>query len=126
MAHALVRRGAVIPAACGPRRAARPVARPVAQRARGSLASRAAARAAAASQAGPVRPLLIDNYDSYSYNLFQILAEVYGGEPVAAARTCTTRAPGRSCARPVRRRRRPPPPSAAAPLPHRCRRIPTI
>jgi hypothetical protein len=26
------------------------------------------------------RPLLIDNYDSYSYNLYQILAEVYGGE----------------------------------------------
>jgi hypothetical protein len=25
------------------------------------------------------RPLLIDNYDSYSYNLYQILAEVYGG-----------------------------------------------
>jgi hypothetical protein len=28
-----------------------------------------------------VRTLLIDNYDSYTYNLFQLLAEVNGGEP---------------------------------------------
>lgn len=27
-----------------------------------------------------LRPLLIDNYDSYTYNLYQIIAEVYGGE----------------------------------------------
>lgn len=26
------------------------------------------------------RPLLIDNYDSYTYNLHQMIAEVYGGE----------------------------------------------
>lgn len=36
---------------------------------------RTAVRAAAATP----RPLLLDNYDSYSYNLYQILAEVYGG-----------------------------------------------
>jgi hypothetical protein len=29
-----------------------------------------------------LRPLLIDNYDSYTYNLYQIIAEVYGGEGV--------------------------------------------
>jgi para-aminobenzoate synthetase len=28
-----------------------------------------------------VRTLLIDNYDSYTFNLFQLLAEVNGGEP---------------------------------------------
>ncbi|KNB53239.1 aminodeoxychorismate synthase component I [Streptomyces caatingaensis] len=28
-----------------------------------------------------MRVLLIDNYDSYTYNLFQLLAEVYGKEP---------------------------------------------
>lgn len=28
-----------------------------------------------------MRTLLIDNYDSYTYNLFQLLAEVYGTEP---------------------------------------------
>jgi len=27
------------------------------------------------------RTLLIDNYDSYTYNLFQLLAEVSGGGP---------------------------------------------
>ena len=29
-----------------------------------------------------MRVLLIDNYDSYTYNLFQLLAEVYGVDPV--------------------------------------------
>lgn len=29
-----------------------------------------------------VKTLLIDNYDSYTYNLFQILSEVNGGEIV--------------------------------------------
>jgi len=27
-----------------------------------------------------LRSLLIDNYDSYTYNLFQLLAEASGGE----------------------------------------------
>ena len=27
----------------------------------------------------PLRTLLIDNYDSYTYNLFQLIAEVHGG-----------------------------------------------
>ena len=30
----------------------------------------------------PVRTLLIDNYDSYTYNLWQLLAEVNGVEPL--------------------------------------------
>lgn len=30
----------------------------------------------------PVRTLLIDNYDSYTYNLWQLLAEVNGIEPL--------------------------------------------
>ena len=29
-----------------------------------------------------MKTLLIDNYDSYTYNLFQLLAEVNGEEPV--------------------------------------------
>jgi para-aminobenzoate synthetase len=32
-----------------------------------------------------VRTLLIDNYDSYTYNLFQLIAEVNGDEPVVLA-----------------------------------------
>lgn len=28
-----------------------------------------------------LRTLLIDNYDSYTYNLFQLIAEVNGGAP---------------------------------------------
>lgn len=35
-------------------------------------------RAAAACKA-QVCPLLLDNYDSYTYNLYQIIAEAYGG-----------------------------------------------
>lgn len=29
--------------------------------------------------ASRIRTLLLDNYDSYTYNLFQLLAEVNGG-----------------------------------------------
>ena len=29
-----------------------------------------------------MKTLLIDNYDSYTYNLFQLIAEVNGEEPV--------------------------------------------
>jgi para-aminobenzoate synthetase len=29
-----------------------------------------------------IRSLLIDNYDSYTYNLFQLMAQVYGVDPV--------------------------------------------
>ncbi|MGH3984279.1 MAG: aminodeoxychorismate synthase component I [Pseudonocardiaceae bacterium] len=32
-----------------------------------------------------MRTLLIDNYDSYTYNLYQLLAEVYGVEPVVVS-----------------------------------------
>ncbi len=32
-----------------------------------------------------MRTLLIDNYDSYTYNLYQLLAEVYGTEPVVVS-----------------------------------------
>jgi anthranilate/para-aminobenzoate synthase component II len=31
-----------------------------------------------------VRTLLIDNYDSYTYNIFQELSVVNGGEPLAS------------------------------------------
>lgn len=34
---------------------------------------------AAASCKAHVRPLLLDNYDSYTYNLYQIIAEAYRG-----------------------------------------------
>ncbi|MFD2467704.1 aminodeoxychorismate synthase component I [Amycolatopsis silviterrae] len=32
-----------------------------------------------------IRSLLIDNYDSYTYNLFQLMARVYGTDPVVVA-----------------------------------------
>ena len=31
-----------------------------------------------------MRALLIDNYDSYTYNLYQLIAEVNGEEPRAS------------------------------------------
>lgn len=40
----------------------------------------------------PIRTLLIDNYDSYTYNLFQLIAEVNGGEAIPAARIRTSQA----------------------------------
>lgn len=39
-------------------------------------ASKLRVKAAARSHA---RPLLLDNYDSYTYNLYQIIADAYGG-----------------------------------------------
>jgi para-aminobenzoate synthetase len=36
----------------------------------------------AAVREGPLKTLLIDNYDSFTYNLFQLLAEVNGEEPI--------------------------------------------
>jgi anthranilate/para-aminobenzoate synthase component II len=32
------------------------------------------------------RVLLIDNYDSYTFNLFQLLSSIYPGEPPALCR----------------------------------------
>src|SRR6185437_14569398 len=32
--------------------------------------------------AGHVRTLLVDNYDSYTYNLFQLIAQINGADPV--------------------------------------------
>ena len=40
-----------------------------------------------------MKTLLIDNYDSYTYNLFQLIAEVNGEEPVVIL---TTRRPADS------------------------------
>lgn len=34
-----------------------------------------------ATNAGTIKTLLVDNYDSYTFNLFQYLAEVNGEEP---------------------------------------------
>ena len=42
---------------------------------------RVAARRDDDAEAPPVRTLLIDNYDSYTYNIFQELSVVNGGEP---------------------------------------------
>ena len=43
-----------------------------------------------------MKTLLIDNYDSFTYNLFQLLAEVNGDEPIGRAqrRGRLGRAPG--------------------------------
>jgi hypothetical protein len=40
-------------------------------------------KALADSSTQLLRPLLIDNYDSYTYNLYQIISEVYGGKALA-------------------------------------------
>lgn len=45
------------------------------------LGSTGAGGAAACEEAGAVHTLLIDNYDSYTYNLFQLLAVVNGRSP---------------------------------------------
>lgn len=39
-----------------------------------------------ASVGAPLRTLLVDNYDSYTYNLYQLLAEVNGGCPPVVIR----------------------------------------
>jgi hypothetical protein len=40
---------------------------------------KAHAGSSSSGRASLLRPLLIDNYDSYTYNLYQIISEVYGG-----------------------------------------------
>ena len=42
-----------------------------------------------ADRSPTLRTLLIDNYDSYTYNLFQLIAEVNGGE-LHAGTSCHT------------------------------------
>ncbi|MGY2062266.1 glutamine amidotransferase-related protein, partial [Nocardia gipuzkoensis] len=39
-------------------------------------------RAGAAAGTGPLRTLLVDNYDSFTYNLFHLIGAVNGIEPV--------------------------------------------
>ena len=36
----------------------------------------------------PIKTLLIDNYDSYTYNLFQLIADVNGGVCSVACASC--------------------------------------
>lgn len=43
--------------------------------------STSASTPAAPQSAGPVRTLLIDNFDSYTYNIWQLLSEVNGAPP---------------------------------------------
>ena len=44
------------------------------------------------AEAPPVRTLLIDNYDSYTYNIFQELSVVNGGEPHTPSFSLTLKA----------------------------------
>jgi para-aminobenzoate synthetase len=52
------------------------------------LAARRAKGQDAEAEKAPVRTLLIDNYDSYTYNLFQELSVVNGGEYRLCACCC--------------------------------------
>jgi hypothetical protein len=52
------------------------------------LAARRAKGQDAEAEQAPVRTLLIDNYDSYTYNLFQELSVVNGGEYRLCACCC--------------------------------------
>ena len=71
------------------------------------MAAASAAGAPAAAGGAPLRTLLIDNYDSYTYNLFQLIAEVNGGAP-AAARQRPRQRPAPRVAAGGRARRTPP------------------
>jgi len=44
------------------------------------MAVLAVGEVAASSETAAIRTLLIDNYDSYTYNLHQLIAEVNGGK----------------------------------------------